>query len=784
MEVLHNTTKYLTPAILERCYIPDKITTVDKQVGGNGFSYGSMNLEVPYGKVNIIIAPNTEVVAGKHRDYTDNRSRYINRIKFFYGASSDTSFEDADVLFFVEDSLWLRQNKLKEIAHKIDKVLKDEVHSAEQQSYNFRDILVDFDTKIKNLFHYPETSIVKVTASPRLFAKSDIFIENALIKEQIIYKSSNRIDTVKRINVDQKNKVNLIVFTNSSATIYNLRNYKNEVRANFKIGINLMRSICELVTVINDPESNLIICSSRGFEGWDDKREGVKIYFFEDRSRDEECFYISNLYQAICRAREGGFYIEYCRSELTDKRSEPFKDIKKEVAAFISDTFKDKGVVLSVDNKQKSIYKKYKPFVIFNEDASGVFTIKRNDVAIELYQETLIYDKGFPAPEFTEFINQRKLVFKDISNAPAKLRHKLKPEFKIKNLYNNRELIAKNYYFDADYTAPIFNKYSYAITEVNSYRKLYLKDLEKYLRRKNYDGAYVYSEREERALNILRSKNDFRKLVKDITYTYDTRSIAKYDLKDSAPYRAEFRKKSACVVGMLIMMFTNKRIKAPAKWSAHRDYNLLVSIGMDELIFMGNVFNMEVLEVDARNCYPRILYALCGKTLPADFYGPNKEHKKEINIFINDFFYNDKVKPRNFIYDNSKASSKSDQKKNARKKFKRLGFDADVIEYLITNYFECKHRGALFSKISFYEKQLISEVKNKCNLANEGIVRRHDSVILFNNKSDLSFMNDFNFLGVGGWFKIKDIPVISINRDIPEVNIFEELNIKIVSNAY
>ena len=638
MEILHSTEKYLTPAILERCYIPDKITTVDKQVGGNGFSYGSMNLEVPYGKINIIIAPNTEVVAGKHRDYNKNRSEYKNRCKFFYGGGSDDSFEDAELLFFVEDSLWLRQNKLKEIAHKVDKVLKDEVHSAEQQSYNFRDNLLDFDNKIKNLFPSPETSIVKVTASPRLFAKSDIFIENALIKEQIIYKSSNRINTVKRINVDQKNKANIIVFTNSSATIYNLRNYKNEVRANFKIGLKLMRSICELVTVIDDPESNLIICSSRGFEGWDDKRDNVKIYFFEDRSNPSESFYISNLYQAICRSRLGAIYIEYCRQELTDKRSEPFKDIKKEVDAFISDTFKDKGVVLSVDNKQKSAYKKYKSFVIFNEDADGVFTIKRNDISIGLYQETLIYDKGFPAPEFTEFINQRKLVFKNISDAPAKLRHKLKSDFKIKNLYNNRELIAKRYYFDADYTAPIYYKHSYAITEVNSYRKLYLKDLETYLRHKNYDGAYVYSEREERALNILKSKNDFRKLVKDITYTYDTRSIEKYGFKASASFRSEFRKEGSCLVGMLIMMFVNKRIRVPAKWSAHRDYNLLVSIGMDELIFMGNVFNMEILEVDARNCYPRILYALCGKTLPTDFYGANKERKKEINVFINDFF--------------------------------------------------------------------------------------------------------------------------------------------------
>ena len=788
MKILHSTKKYLSTEIIYECFESGKQLSVDKQVCGNGFSHGFLNLDIRLNKKNILIFPNRGAIMSKHDDYKAKGYKYKNKIKFFYKGSTDIDFNNADVLCFVADSLIYRKDSISNIVLDIDKVLCDESHATEQQSYDFREVLVDFDAKVKEMFYAPETSITKVTASPRLFSNTDIFIENALIKEQIIYKSSNRIDTINRINADVRKKENIIVFTNSSSIIYNLRNYKNEVKANFKIGAGLMISICELVKVIDTPDSNLVICSSRGFEGWDDFREGVKVYFFEDRGRDEECFYISNLYQAINRARLGAIYIEYCRREV-DTRKEPFKDIRKEVDGFISDTFKYKGVLLSVDNKQKSAYKKYKPFVIFNEDDNGVFTIKRSDTSIELYLETLIYDKGFNTPEFTEFINQRKLVFKNIADAPAKLIHKLKNAFKPKNLYNNRELIAKNYYFDADYTAPIFYKYSYAITDTNAYRKLYLKDLETYLRRKNYDGAYVYSEREERALNILKSKNDFRKLVKDITYTYDTRSIEKYGPTESAPYRAEFRKQSAVIVGMLIMMFTNNRIKVPSKWSAHRDYNLLTKIGMDELIFMGKVFNMEVLEVDARSCYPRILYALCGKTLPDDFYGFNKERKTEINVFINDFFYDDKVKPRNFIYDNNKASSKSDQKKNARKKFKRLGFDADVVEYLISNYFECKHRGALFSKISFYEKKLISQVKEECDRINEGIVRRHDSVILFNNESDISFLNEFEYLGVKGWFNIKSIPVISINRDdTPDdkwiEGEFDSNHIKIASNDY
>ena len=50
-------------------------------------------------------------------------------------------------------------------------------------------------------------------------------------------------------------------------------------------------------------------------------------------------------------------------------------------------------------------------------------------------------------------------------------------------------------------------------------------------------------------------------------------------------------------------------------------------------------------------------------------------------------------------------------------------------------------------------------------------------------------MNDFNFLGVGGWFNVKTIPVISINRSsINEDDLyddfFEDHSIKIASNQY
>ena len=743
-KIIQSTEKYLTPYIVHQCFKPGELLTIDKQVCGNGFSTSFLNLDILPGKVNIIIAPNKAVLIEKANAYKTRRADFKNRIKFFYKESLDDDFNEADVLFFVADSFLSRKESILNIAYKVEKVLIDENHSTEIQSL-FRSKLVDFDTKIKSILTDSDTAITKITASPNLYNKADIFINNQDIKEQTIITSKDRADTIKRIRADIKNKENVVVFTNSSTLIYHLRNYKNEVRANFIVGSSLMRTLSELIKVVIEPGSNLSIVSSRGFEGFDIYQENAKVYYFEDRATEYESFYISNLYQAISRTRKGAKYIEYCRQEVSSKRKQPFKNIDQDINKFILDKS------ISIENKHKMEYKKYHPFVVFSQDSNGVFTIKKNDVAINLHKEAVIFDKPFPAPEFEDFIKQRKLIFKDILEVNNRLTKKIRTSQKVKNLNSNKDLIEKLNLFDDDYRLMIIDFHSHRIADGNEYRKLYLNHLETYLRRKNYNGAYVYSEREQRALNILRSKNDFKKLVKDITYTYDTRSIDKYGFTDSESYRKEFKIKGSNIVGMLIMMFSNNRINAPKKWVANRNYNLLTSIGIDELKFMGNVFNTDVLEIDARNCFPRILYNLCGKKLPGNFYGDNKENKYKINKYLNNFFYRE-----------DSRTEKRKQRFNAVRKFKEFGFDNDVINYLLNNFFECKHRGDLFAKLSFLESKIISQVKDVANLNNDGIIRRHDSVILFNNKADLYFLNDFQYLGFKGWFDVKYIPIMNL----------------------
>lgn len=202
-------------------------------------------------------------------------------------------------------------------------------------------------------------------------------------------------------------------------------------------------------------------------------------------------------------------------------------------------------------------------------------------------------------------------------------------------------------------------------------------------------------------------------------------------------------------------MFVNEKPSVPKKIVGYRDYNLLTSVSTDVIKYVGGLFGFEVIEYDIRNCFPRILYALNGLQLPDEFYGINKSNKVSINIFLNDFMLNTKMKTPAKI-----------QKKRSLEKFNALGFDEKVVDFLMKNFFNAKFRGNLFNYLSFYEEKIIEKLQyntlSKNDISN---IRRHDSVLLFvefenNKKYDInSVLNDvvnFEFLGQKNWFVNKE----------------------------
>jgi hypothetical protein len=476
---LHNTSRYLTPTLISKCFFEGKTTHVDKQVCGNGFSTAFLQLKPSLSKVNILIAPNKAVVIEKEIQYNDGDLLGDNRIKFFYGESVEDNLNEAEVLVFVADSFLNMYKKIQAISNRIEKVLVDEYHSTEIQSL-FRPKLVDFENKVQGVCNGPGTSIVTVTASPNLYSKIDISIKNNFVPASTIYVSKDRAETIKRIKNDIKNNVPTVVCSNSATAIYKLFSDKNHqkkkpIKANFITGISLTRNLAELIKIDPDASSNLTIVSSRGFEGFDIHYEDANVYFLEDRANDYERFFISNLYQAISRVRKGAGYIEYNRLELSNKRAEPFKNIEKEVDDFVNDSS------ISVSSKQKTEYKKYKPFVIFEPLSAGGFAIKKNEVAINLYKETLLFDRPFPAAEFKEFISSRNIEVIDLTEVNNRITRKVRNTTKEKMLLANAEFIEANNLFGSDYRIQVLDLYTFFKGQrTKENRTLYLKHIQAY----------------------------------------------------------------------------------------------------------------------------------------------------------------------------------------------------------------------------------------------------------------------------------------------------------------
>ena len=753
MRILQSNEKYLTPSIVERCFTKGKLTSVDKQMTGNGFSTGFLNLKVRDDKIHIIIVPNLAVIEEKEKAYLeDSRLPMMhkdkvftsgNRMKFFYGNSFDDNFEDADVLMFVADSFIMRGDGIRHISDRVDKVLIDEVHSVHQQSL-YRKILVDFEGRVANRFSN-NTALVSVTASPILFARVDIKIQNKHTPHQVINYSKDRKETIERIKEDIDNGHNVVLFTNNAGVVYNLSDKHNRsLEAKFVVGNNLFNSIGKKVTMKHNDRSKLTVVSSRGFEGFDITYTDARVYFFEDRSVEHESFSIGNLYQAINRVRKGAEYVEYCRQEVSDKFRAEFKDIKKELYTFISDTS------ISTEKKLKASYKKFRPYIIKVQKGKDI-SLKINRIAVNLYLEQQLYNLQFPQQGIMQFAEERNITFNKIETMSSRIKTRTDRDTAIQYLFSNKDEIKKRDSIPEDYLLKVNSLWAKDKVEtIEQIGKAYYKELDMFLIEKNYANDYTNTSRQEVSLRILGDSEEFSELCDYILKMYTERKKAKHSRATAKEKIANFKKYLPTIIAQLLMSFARDTISFDEWRVAWRDYNLASKVGISQLEFLSNtIFNVTMDEYDIASCYPRIMYAINGKNLPDDFYGGNKKNKIAMNVYFN-----------KFGYDETATASKKHQRQNVVRKLKSFNIDDDVITWLVDNFFESKFRGDLFNHIAFYEEQIILEmmaiIYDDGNCKNQGMARRHDSVIVFGNEDNLDFIKDFvpkAFPNTKGWFK-------------------------------
>ena len=753
MRIIESNEKYLTPEIVEECFTTGQLTSVDKQACGNGFSTGFLNLKVRGNRMHIMIAPNRAVVEEKEQgylndlllplDHKDKTYHSENRIKFFYGDSFDSNFDDADILVFVADSFIMRGDAIKQIAHRVDKVLLDEIHSTHQQSL-YRNILVDFENRVVNRFP-DNVALVSVTASPILLNRVDIKIQNKNIPKQLINHSKDRKEALERIRYDIAKGRNVVLFTNNAGVIYNLST-KNERRleAKFVLGDNLFNGIGKKITLTHNERSNLTVVSSRGFEGFDIMYENARVYFFEDRSSGYESFSIGNLYQAINRCRKGAEYVEYCRQEVSDKHRSDFKNIKKEIYTFISDTN------ISTEKKLSSAYKKFKPYVIKVRKGKDIY-LKANTISINLYLEQQMYNLEFPQQGILQFAKDRNITFNKIETMSKRIMTRTDRDVAIERLFSNRKIILDRNSIPEDYFLKVNNLWSKDKCETTEQiRNAYWKELDMFLIEKNYAQDYINTDRQRVALNILSNPMAFQELCDHLLEMFIESKRAKHSRDKAKKKIDDFKKYLPITVAQLLMSFSRDKISFDANQVAWRDYNLATKIGMSQLTELSEtIFQTKIDEYDIASCYPRIMYAINGKNLPDNFYGGDKKNKIAMNVYFNQFGY-----------DRTTNTSKKHQKQNVKKKLREFNIDEEVVAWLIDNFFESEFRGDLFNHIAYYEEQIISElmtlIYDEGNCKNQGMARRHDSIIIFGNEDNLDYVSDFVprvFPNTIGWFK-------------------------------
>ena len=724
---MQNTSKYISQDILNQCFEFGRHNSVDKVVCGNGFSTAFLQSPVERGKKNIIIAPNLAVILSKEKTYKAGELKTPNEITFHHQGSTDILANGGDDMMSVVDSFILQLPDLIQMAEVglVSKILIDESHTIEQ-SASYRRKLRDFKSKIEAFIPY--CSIVSVTATPNRYSKVDIRIVNAFIKPIIIYYTKSKLESLNRIIKDLKKGCKVYVATNDWNIIYTLKNPRTRVlEANFIVGETMLRSLAENVKIIHNPESNLVIGSSRSFEGMDLMGENWRVYFFESRYREYETFYISNLYQAISRPRKGAEYIEYCRSESIKFR-------KDKITQYSIDKFVKKSI--STESKMSREYKDFHPFVIFEcDNKTGVWSIKQDEDAFRLLKESRLYDAGFS--DFSDFLNDRKITIENLNEAPIQLgAPKVKEQIKIENLFWNKDWIREKELFGV----------KYRLDSKNCSEPIdYIKAVEKYLRNKNYDGEYELTEREEIGRKLLSDNNWIKKCAKGAVSRYNQKH--KNDPNKNGELdkeKANFKKYIEDRIRRLILLLINNRINEYYTEVGNRQYSNIVQCPSKVIIEVCQEMGVTFTQVDIRTAYSRIIYAINGLPLPDNFYGENKKNKKVINILLN-----------NFCYDRNKKSTKPQQKFDAKEKFGKLGFDEKVINWLIENFFETEYRSNLFNYLAWYEKQIVNLTRERLNPdLNDGYIRKHDELMIFNNEQDLSFLNYFQYLGQGDWFEI------------------------------
>jgi hypothetical protein len=758
--------KYLPTIIVEQCFQNANYSFVDKVLTGNGFTTGFLEIRPSKpNQSNIIIVPNKQVVKSKQQKQidilkygTEDEKKNLRNIGFFYGdvSSDKLEFQKFDTMMFVVDSFLNYQEQIIHNKDLIDKILIDEVHSMIIQS-TFRNRLVGFLEYIQESF--PNSKIVSVTATPMLFNKVDIKLIPTTLNKRDIHITTSQSSTLKRIKLDLENNENVLVALQDVRLLKLLANDKGVLNANLKIGETLYRKVIESVELNLDSESNLTIISSAGFEGFDVNNGINKVYVFEDRAFDYQTFYSQNIVQIIGRSRKGTAYIEWCRMPFTNRTVMLSKE------EMIKKASSDK---ISLEKKMTDKNYKYIPkYFNSTQDVSlGLITdLSLNHTKYDLDKELTDTDINGLNATYNDFFSERgfSLIYLNEGHKRLNLRN-VSHKIAFKNMKINAKVI-KRYSLMSGLSLNLWQKEK---------TEQYIREYEIYFRRKYWfldklpfgedfqlidhathdsmNGNLDTLKNELFAYGIITNEKELNEACKLIC-----KSSIEKKLETVCRKSKEFELWKNDLINnikdryiRLVMAFSQGKIKLPKKIRNSRDYNLLTEVSMKLIDDVADLFNTEAYEIDIISCNIRIIYAMCGLSLPSNFYGENKVNKKKINALLNRL---------SIEFPQQNNWSVADYKKKRIQEMRGLGFHEKVITFLMDTFWY-DSTDAVFNFCAYHEKNIIDKLRIEIDKGEyKGIVRRHDSIIYFGEITEhqLDAIIDFEYMGQYGWFRDYDI---------------------------
>ena len=728
MRIITNTQKYLSTELIEDCFIKGKIQFIDKVVTGNGFTTGFSYIKPAFNKVNVLIAPNQSVVKDKQQEHSSGKFAPNKRVAFVYeGSGLRGAATDYDLIVIVSDSF---VNFAYKLQGKVDKLMVDEYHSVIIQSA--------FRYKLKKMMYtlqddFNDAAISFVTASPLLYSKIDIQIDNAYIGDRDLHTSNNVEESILRCVDSISTGRKVLIFAQDSAIIKRILN--DAGRSDFRLiaGVSFTTTLLSKEQYILNNNSNITICSSAAFEGWSDYSIGGDVYLYINLGNSHNTFLGCNIYQAIGRLREGYRYAEACVTNLAGggfpNKIIPNLNAKIDKLISIDD--------VPIERKQSKSFVFYMygkkingtdliPYTYYKRDKNN-YTICKYHPAIDVHDEIKQIDTRLKLYKDYFLTRKIRLIDVDIDITQKRLTNRLRREQRVSNIVNNitTNNLQDNFldFFFKSFTPN--NKGEYYIEEIDVMQEvgyhLGIDVDDKYQVLKNYLSAGYYDELRDLYIKSKQEKGWGRdKIRKALKSFNDTIYVYTIDVAVGIT----FERIDSYIVG-------------------HRDYNRFTLIGISMINFIADKLGLKVTEVDIKNCFPRILYALNGLALPDDFYGVNRaNNKKRINIALN-----------SFRFDNSKNRTEVQQRADSRSMLMRAGIDERCVNWLMDNHFLNKFKGDFFNFLAYHERCIIGAAMDLVSAYNPNAImyRRHDSFIAFE-EINYSCLNDFEYLNYEGWF--------------------------------